>query len=194
MLRPLTNDELKDSKRAIVAFHYTHSIPSGKSWYFRHGEAVVCFSIPANKNIARFILGRQCVCLELARLWAPDGHARNLLTSAISQAAIGLRAAVPDLEVLVSYADPNVGHEGFVYRAASWVYTGKSEDPRGYVDADGRFFPRRRFHSGGHGLTKAQIEARGYKQVVRDGKHRFARGLTRHARCDLLRLWGSLTS
>lgn len=169
--------------------HYTHSLPSGKSHWFYHQRAMLCFSIPANMNIGRFILKRPCVCWELARLWAPDGHPKNLLTEMIAKSILGLQAVEPDVEVLVSYADPNAGHEGYVYRAASWAYTGRSEDPRGYVDASGHFFPRRKFHSGGQGLKKAEIEARGFKEVFRPGKHRFVKGLTAKARREIGRLW-----
>lgn len=188
-LVPASGDALIACKAVIVKHHYTHSIPSGKSYYFRYRGAVVCFSIPANMNLGKFILKRPCVCWELARLWAKDGHPRNLLTQAIAKAISGLRKVVPDLEVLVSFADPNVGHEGFVYRAASWIYSGQSEDSRGYIDANGVFYPRRKFHSGGKGLTKKEIEAKGFKQVSRFGKFRYVKGITRQARKAIRDLW-----
>jgi len=63
--------------------HYTHSVPSGKSHYVAFKDCIVVWSIPANKNIASFILGWAGNVWELARLWAPDGHEKNLLTQAI---------------------------------------------------------------------------------------------------------------
>lgn len=169
--------------------HYTKSIPSGKSHWFYHEGVIVVFSIPANMNLGKFILKRKCVCWELSRMWGCKGHRKNAMTEAIRLSIIGLKRVEPDVEVLVTFADPNVGHEGFVYRAASWRYTGKSEDPRGYEDADGKFYPRRKFHSGGRCMTKAEIESRGFKQVVRDGKHRFVRGMTKQVRRELSRIW-----
>ena len=123
---------------------------------------------------------------ELTRLWAPDGHAPNLLTQAIA-AAIHEFVNYEKADALVSYADPNAGHTGGVYRAASWVYQGQSEENRVYVDAKGQTFARRKFHSGGDHLNKAEIEAKGFKQLRLPGKHRFAKGLTRRARRDVAR-------
>ena len=161
--------------------HYTHSVPSGKSHYVAFKDALVVWSIPANKNIAAFILGWPGNVWELARLWAPDGHEKNLLTQAISAAVeVIVRLERPD--ALVSYADPNAGHKGGVYRAASWIYHGKSEEVRTYRDSEGKTFARRAFHSGSKGMTKEVIEALGYLEMKLPGKERFVKPLTRRAK------------
>jgi hypothetical protein len=161
--------------------HYTHSIPSGKSHYVSFEDAIVIWSIPANKNIAKFILGWTGNVWELARLWAPDGHAKNLLTQAIS-AAVAEIIKLEHPDALVSYADPNAGHKGGVYRAASWLYHGKSEEVRTYRDVTGRTFARRAFHSGKKGMTKAEIEALGYVEMKLPGKERFVRPISKRAK------------
>ena len=185
---PVSGPKLAACQLLIEKKHYTRSVPAGKSHYFYWRGVLVVFSIPANMHIGRYILKRPCVCWELSRIWAKDGHRKNTLTEAIAKAIRGLRRAEPSIEVLVSFADPNVGHEGFVYKAASWVYTGKSEDPRGYTK-DGEFFPRRKFHSGRKCMTKAEIKALGYREVVREGKHRFVKGLTRRASTEIRTIW-----
>ena len=172
------------AEQTIQQNHYTHSVPSGKSHYVAFGDAIVVWSIPANKNIARFILGWPGNVWELSRLWAPDGHAKNLLTQAIS-AAVDVIRKLEQPDALVSYADPNAGHKGGVYRAASWTYHGKSEEVRMYRDSLGRTFARRSFHSGKQGLTKVQIEAMGYTEVRLSSKERFIRLLSKRARRDV---------
>lgn len=172
---------MKTLAGVIVANHYTHSVPSGKSWYYAFGDAIVVYAIPPNKNISRWLLGRDNAVLELARLWAPDGHEPNLLTQAIADSARRLRIDT-GVEALISYADPNVSHLGGVYRAASWAYLGQCEEGRYYRDAAGQVVSRRKFHSGSRSLKKAEIEALGYREFKLPGKHRFARGLTRNAR------------
>ena len=168
----------------IKAMHYTRSVPSGKSIYVRFGDALVVWSIPANRNIAKFLLGWPGCVWELSRLWAPDGHDRNLLTQAISAATrIIVRTEKPD--ALVSYADPNAGHRGGVYRAASWIYHGKSEEVRAYRSCDGTIVARRAFHSGRKGMTKAQIEGLGYKELRLPGKERFVRPCSKRAKRTL---------
>src|SRR5690606_26719646 len=117
-------------------------------------------------------------------LWAPDGHRRNLLTEAISY-AIKVLVKLERPDVLVSYADPNAGHSGGVYRAASWVFLGQCDESRAYRDPYGRLSARRRFHSGSRGMTKQQIADAGYKQLRLPGKFRFAKPLSRRARREL---------
>ena len=175
-------DNVKALKAQLIKHHYTHSVPSGKSWYYSFDTAVVCFAIPPNPYISRYLIGEPNKVLELSRLWAPDGHEPNLLTRAISKAVGMLRQDAREYEALVSYADPNVGHEGFVYRAASWVPIGQSEEGRYYVDAAGLVVSRRKFHSGSRHLTKPEILRLGYQELKRPGKIRFARGLTARAR------------
>ncbi len=194
MLFALTNgvmrgEDRRQAEAIIVKNHYSHSFPSGKSHIFFIDGAIVVFSIPANKNIGRFILGRAGNVWELTRLWAPDGHAGNLLTVAISGSVGMFRRIEPKVEALVSFADPNAGHAGGIYRAASWIYTGQSEESRNYRDKVGNIVARRAFHSGSICMTKAQILAAGYSQLKLPGKFRFVRGLTRSARRDITKLW-----
>ncbi len=170
----------KNAEALLRANHYTHSIPSGKSYYVKYGDALVVWSIPANKNIANFILGWPGNVWELSRLWAPDGHAANLLTQAIS-AAVGIIQRLERPDALVSYADPNAGHKGGVYRAASWLYHGKSEEVRTYRSPEGQTVSRRAFHSGKRAMRKAEIEALGYVELKLPGKERFVRPLSRKA-------------
>jgi hypothetical protein len=115
--RILAGEALAAAKATIRAQHYTHTVPSGKSHYVAFGDAIVVWSIPANKNIANYVGGGRV--WELARLWAPDGHPPNLLTQAISAGVKELQRLYPDLDAVVSYADPNQGHLGGIYRAAT---------------------------------------------------------------------------
>lgn len=168
----------QEIKAIIRERHYTRSFPSGKSFCFSYEDAVVVFSIPANYNVARWLGCEKNRVWELTRLWAPDHHRRNLLTQAISY-AVGEFHKLKLADALVSYSDPNAGHTGGVYRAASWIYLGESEEVRAYRDMKGLIISRRKFHSGKQHLKKAEILARGYMEHYLPGKSRFARGLTR---------------
>ena len=183
--RQLLGDDRAAAADVIRRNHYTHSVPSGKSHYVQFGDAIVVWSIPANMHIARFVLGWAGNVWELSRLWAPDGHEPNLLTQAISAAVkVIVRLERPD--ALVSYADPNAGHKGGVYRAASWLYHGKSEEVRVYLAPDGTSVARRAFHSGRKGLRKAEIEALGYREHKMPGKERFVRPISKRAARTIL--------
>lgn len=165
-------------RETICEKHYTKSWPSGKSVPVEFNSAIVVFSIPANYNVARWLGCEKGRVWELTRLWAPDGHGPNLLTQAISF-AVDYFHSLGMADALVSYADPNVGHHGGIYKAASWIMLGQSEESRAYRDAQGNIVSRRAFHSGSTALRKDEILARGYIQLKLPGKLRFARGLTR---------------
>lgn len=178
----LQAEEREKAKEQIKLGHYTHSVPSGKSHYIKVGEAIVVWSIPANAFLSKFLLrGAEGSVWELSRLWAPDGHEPNLLTRAISAAIRAIKnLEKPDL--LVSYADPNAGHSGGIYKAASWIFNGQSEETRAYRGPDGEIIARRAFHSGSRSLKKAEIEAKGFKEVKLPGKLRFIKPITRKAK------------
>jgi hypothetical protein len=168
----------------IIEKHYTHKVPSGKSHYVNFEDCIVVWSIPANKNIAKFLLPNGGTVWELSRLWAPDGHRPNLLTQAISY-SVKIIKKLENPDMLVSYADPNAGHLGGVYRAASWIYHGQSSECRVYRDAFGQTVSRRAFHSGKRSLRKAEIELLGYKEEKLPGKHRFVKPLLKTAHRQL---------
>lgn len=169
--------DITEARRIICAHHYTKSWPSGKSIVVQYEDAIVVFSIPANYNVARWLLCAPNRVWELTRLWAPDNHRENLLTQAIAYSVNAFRK-LNVADALVSYADPNAGHSGGVYRAASWVFLGQSEEARAYRK-DGQIISRRKFHSGKTHLNKSAILALGYSELRLPGKYRFARGLTR---------------
>ena len=177
----LVGDARTAAAETIKQMHYTRSVPSGKSHYMAFKEAIVIWSLPANYNIAKFILGWSGSVWELTRLWAPDGHDKNLLTQTISKAAKSL-IEIEHPDALISYADPNVGHLGGVYRAASWISHGQCEETRAYRNADGGVIARRAFHSGKTFLRKSEIEQAGYIELKLPGKHRFVRLLSRRAK------------
>jgi hypothetical protein len=182
----LLGDHRLAAECIIRTCHYAHSAPSGKSHYVKFGDAYVIWSLPANMHTTRFILGPPAALpdkrkvWELSRLWAPDGHEPNLLTQAIS-AAVGVIQRLERPDCLISYADPHQGHAGYVYKAASWLYHGKTDETRGWIK-DGQWVARRKFHSGKNFLRKPQIESLGYVQHNLPPKERFIKPLSRAAK------------
>jgi hypothetical protein len=169
-----------EAEAVIAHHHYLRRFPTGWIRSYRYKSTYVVFSISANKNLEPYLFSSDVGLRELSRLWAPDGHEPNELTQAIATACSALRRDCPDVEAVVSFADPNVGHHGGVYQAASWLYVGSSEETRSYVAHNGRIVARRSFHSG------EQSRMPDLPASVQLGKHRYVRALTRRA-CRLLR-------
>ena len=63
-----------------------------------------------------------CNVYELNRLVVNEGLEKNVLSYFVSQTIMNM----PNPCVLLSYADFNQGHQGYIYQATNWVYTGLS--------------------------------------------------------------------
>lgn len=78
--------------------------------------------------------------LELNRLVVNKYDTKNLLSFFVSQCI----KMLPKPTALVSYADPNQNHHGYIYQATNWIYTGESTPKKRYIFEDGSTFDIRR--------------------------------------------------
>ena len=180
-LSVLVGDTRQFASEIIKQHHYTHSVPSGKSHYMKFKDAIVVWSLPANNNIAKFVLGWKGNDPGADGTLGTRRPRSKSLTQAISHATKRL-VELESPDAVISYADPNAGHSGGVYRAASWISHGQSTENRAYRGPNGEIVARRAFHSGRKFLLKRDIEALGYVQLDLPGKHRFVRFLSKRAR------------
>jgi hypothetical protein len=106
---------------------------------------------------------------ELSRLYLVDEIPKNAETWLIGKSVKWIRRHNPEVEVLLSYADPSAGHAGTIYKAANWTSDGKTDSERksprcDYVDSrTGKKYGRR------GNVPKDAI----MKRVPRVSKHRF---------------------
>lgn len=124
---------------------------------------MVIFAMPPRETAKRY----GGISWELARLWIADDIPSNAESWLISQAVRHVRQWHPDVAVLVSYADPSVGHQGTIYKAANWVIDGRTDDDRKSPRVD-YYWQERKFSRRAHlpaGVTPLR--------VPRVSKHRF---------------------
>lgn len=114
--------------------HYlTHEWLLYKHYARRIPNIVYSFGLYDNDNILQGIMTMgmpptpffnklfgQHKYLELNRLCVNDGLEKNVLSFFVSMSLKMLKEDV----VIVSYADPNNGHNGYIYQATNWIYTG----------------------------------------------------------------------
>ncbi len=86
-------------------------------------SGMVCFALPPKETSVRYGVA----CWELARLWLDDSMPTNAETWAIAQAVKYVKRHHLEIGMLVSYADPSVGHQGTIYLAANWEREGETE-------------------------------------------------------------------
>jgi hypothetical protein len=75
--------------------------------------------------------------LVLSRLFAFDWAPRNTISHLLSNVERRLRHAHPEIRLLLTYLNPNLGFDGASYRAANWSLFGYEAGTRyGYLDED----------------------------------------------------------
>lgn len=141
-----------------ISHHYTKEWIYKKHYAKRRCPVSYSFGLFDNKNILvgvctfgsspnRQFNDGKCVfdnysvkTLELNRLVTNDNLDKNALSYFVSQCLNQL----PKPTCIVSYADPNEGHYGYIYQATNWIYTGESSAKYRYYYDDGSCFDLRR--------------------------------------------------
>ncbi|MCJ7747883.1 MAG: hypothetical protein MUP27_09070 [Desulfobacterales bacterium] len=86
-------------------------------------RGIMTVGSPPNKNLGAFICGDKYkdYILEFNRLCIDVVDRRNVASWFCTQAL----KLIPKPLILVSYADENQGHVGYIYQALNWIYTGE---------------------------------------------------------------------
>lgn len=74
--------------------------------------------------------------LELRRLVLLDACGRNSESRVIGWCLRWVKKNLPDVRVIVSYADPMHGHTGVIYKASNFKMVGKTPDDKGFHDPE----------------------------------------------------------
>lgn len=145
MIRPATRKEVS----ALIQAHYLHRWPGVVVAILalqreEQITGVVVFALPPRETAKRY---RVTCCWELARLYLIDEEPKNTESWFISQAIRWVKKNRPEVEALVSYADPSANHSGIIYRAANWIQDGRTDQerktPRFDYCHDGKHYSRR---------------------------------------------------
>lgn len=115
------------AKFAVESWHYSKTMPAGKTvkvgaWEDGRFIGAVVYSLGANKNIGRPYGLKQVEVCELVRVALTDHKAP--VSRIVSMAQKKLIETSPGLRLVVSYADPERGHNGAIYQAMNWFYVG----------------------------------------------------------------------
>ncbi len=145
-----------EARRMVEFGHYLHKWPgvvtcclllrvaallAGRP--YQRAVGVVVFALPpreTNKRYGGFVW-------ELARLWISDEMPRNSESWFIARAVRYVQKTYPEVDFLVSYADPSHGHRGTIYKASNWLADGRTDQERksprcDYVAAGKRYSRR----------------------------------------------------
>lgn len=84
-------------------------------------QGIVTYSTPVSSNL-RGIFNNEFKLIELNRLVINEGLEKNCLSFLVSQSL----KMLPTPLVIISYADTSQNHNGYIYQATNFIYTGLS--------------------------------------------------------------------
>jgi hypothetical protein len=167
--------QAQDAEYLIMNVYYAKRRPSISYAFGLFNESqlvgVVTYGTPASSTLLRGVCGEQWASyvLELNRLVLLNNkphEASRLVGASLKQ--------LPKPTIVVSYADTKQNHEGIVYQATNFIYTGLSSKFR---DPVVRGLEHQHHATYAHGLTNAELmEKFGAENVYfidRSRKHRY---------------------
>jgi hypothetical protein len=160
MLYEVKKINYNDTKPFILNIHYAKRMPSISYAYglFLNNDLVgiVSYGSPASPSLCKGIAGleNKSFVIELNRLVLK--YNRKNEASMLVGKSLQL---LPKPKIIVSYADTNQNHVGFIYQATNFYFTGTSK-PR--TDMAGKNGKHSRHHLGDK-----------TKRIFRSAKHRY---------------------
>tara|TARA_R100000353_G_scaffold135998_1_gene96541 strand:+ start:49 stop:711 length:663 start_codon:yes stop_codon:yes gene_type:complete len=153
--------------------HYLKRLPSisycfGLFNAFKNLCGVITFGMSANfhYNDGDCVFNNYKVyTLELNRLCVNDNLKKNVLSYFVSQSLKKL----PKPTCIVSFADANKSHHGYIYQATNWIYTGRSSGKFRYTFDDGTTFDMNRFNESKGKVVKKEKMKRTYRYLFFHG-------------------------
>jgi len=131
------------ASKIIEENHYTHVAPPAQIslGFYIEGElsTVIMYANGANFRAAQGIMkgGKQEDMCELIRLFSFDWAPPNIESYCIGQSFKWLKENTKK-KWLLSYADLNQKHIGFIYQATNWIYTGLGAKTKQLWTLDGK--------------------------------------------------------
>lgn len=139
----------------------------GISWWMPPPLGASKFANPTNHSA---VLGLSRFCLVDDR---PENAGSFLISGSIQQ------LDQVKYRTLITYADTSLNHDGGLYRASNWSYTGLTTKQPSFWDVKKHCLTSRK--KGPKTYTKAEMIAKGHKFLGMHRKHRFLYPLDRSA-------------
>lgn len=156
--------------------HYAHRIPPIMEAFGLYDkdktlQGVCTFAMPTrmfNNGDAVFGGNLNVDTKELNRLVVNENLGKNVLSFFVSKCIM----LMPKPLCLVSYADSNNGHHGYIYQATNWIFTGKTEPRSKFTDINGNDVHERTIWSR-YGNESKAIASGQIKKTKQYGKYRY---------------------
>jgi len=163
------------AKNVILKHHYSHTFPAAELYLGFYVDlklnTVVLYGQSTASKMAASLPGKYW---ELVRLFSFDWAGKNMESYCIGQSIKYIKKHHSDIKVLVSFADPEQGHNGTIYQATNWLYCGKSQADEWYIVDGEKIHPRSMVAKyGTRGEKKLNEMGIKFERKFLPGKHRY---------------------
>ena len=174
--------DTRAARYAVEHWHYSGTIPvasQAKLGVWEHDQFIgaIIFGKGSGQatNGLSYGLAERDQIAELTRI-ALRTHTTPV-SRMISIAVRMIRRQSPGLRLLISFADPAYGHNGAIYQASNWTYTGTTAAKYDYRDRRGRRYNDRQVAPNGQirqfGKTTPAPREDECERIWVPGKHRY---------------------
>ena len=176
---------------ACINYHYAKAVPVCQYTYNVWNDdnewcGVIIYGGGATPHIASPYDKWQGQVVELERvaLNGKQGHGKT--STAVSMSLKALAKEAPWIDLVVSYADLDQGHNGTLYQATNWIYTGLTNaNTRGAFIVHGKKMHPKTVHSKGWKQSllwlRENIDADA-EEFITQGKHKYLYPMTKQMR------------
>jgi hypothetical protein len=183
--------DIRAARHAIMKWHYSKTVPAGKLvkfgvWENEEFIGSVIYGRGTNRHIgSEYGLDQYEVC-ELVRV-ALTAH-KTPVSQIVAESLKQLKTLNAGLRLVVSYADPEQGHEGTIYKAGNWIYVG-APPSMPYFIINGKKTHSRTAYVGGRNLQwyKDNVDSNAIT-VTPPGKFKFIYPLDKQTRRKVAKL------
>lgn len=148
--------------------HYAKRIPSISYSFGLYNienilQGIITYGMPSSPTLSESICGKsyKSIVLELNRLITNEGLEKNALSYFVSKSLLML----PKPNIIVSFSDANMNHNGYIYQACNFIYTGLSSNISKLVDKDNKEF---HFRNIGHYQKNNKLKVNVIKKRINE--------------------------
>ena len=177
------------AKYAVTHWHYSETLPASKRAYIGVWEdekyiGAVIFALGGTPALVKPYGLDQFQGCELVRV-ALNKH-KATVTQILKICISMIKKQSPGLRLIVSFADTLQGHNGSIYQAGNWVYTGMTSPVKTWKH-NGKVLHRRAYTGVNYGGPRMTVP-QGAEVIELPGKHRYLYPLDRAMRRQIVPL------
>lgn len=179
------------TKYACLHFHYAKAVPVCQYVYNVWNDedewcGVIIYGGGANMHIASPYNKYQGQVVELERVALNGKQGHGNTSTAVALTLKALHKEAPWIDLVVSYADLDQGHNGTLYQATNWIYTGLTNaNTVGAFIINGKKMHQKSIYSKGWKQSllwlRENIDSEA-KEHITKGKHKYLYPLTKDMR------------